>query len=104
MWLGRYQDSRGAGAVTFTLVRGASTVSGTWTLRTGGGGPVTGLIEADGRRIQLRMENVAPECPGMLEGAGEITDTTLIASYRGKDCVGSITDGRLELRARTANP
>jgi hypothetical protein len=104
VWLGRYQDSRGAGALTVTLVRGASTVSGTWTLRTGGGGPVTGLIEADGRRIQLRMENVAPECPGTLEGAGEITDTTLIASYRGKDCVGSITDGRLELRAQTANP
>jgi hypothetical protein len=104
VWLGRYQDSRGAGAVTFTFVRGASTLSGTWTLRTGGGGPVTGLIEADGRRIQLRMENVAPECPGTLEGTGEITDTTLIASYRGKDCVGGITDGRLELRAQTANP
>ena len=103
VWLGRYQDSRGAGTVTFTLVRGTSTVSGTWRLRTGGGGPVTGLIEADGRRVQLRMENVAPECPGTLEGAGEITDTTLIASYRGKDCEGDITDGRLELRPQTPN-
>jgi hypothetical protein len=100
VWLGRYQDSRGGGTATFTLVRGASTVSGTWKLRTGGGGPVTGLIEADGRRIQLRMENVGPECPGTLEGAGEITDTTLVATYRGKDCEGGITDGRLELRAR----
>jgi hypothetical protein len=65
---------------------------------------VTGLIDADGRRIQLRMENVARECPGTLEGAGEITDTTLTATYRGSDCEGSITDGRLELRAQTAKP
>jgi hypothetical protein len=104
VWLGRYQDSRGGGTITFTLVRGTSTVSGTWALRTGGGGPVTGLIDADGRRIQLRMENVARECPGTLEGTGEITDTTLTAIYRGSDCEGSITDGRLELRAQTARP
>jgi hypothetical protein len=104
LWSGRYQDSRGAGPVTFLLVRGASTVSGTWKLRTGGGGPVTGLIEADGRRIQLRMENVAPECPGTLAGAGEIAETTLTATYRGKDCEGGITDGRLELRVQAANP
>jgi hypothetical protein len=104
VWLGRYQDSRGAGTVTVTLVRGASTVSGTWRLRTGGGGPLTGLIEGDGRRIQLRMENVAPDCPGVLEGTGEITATTLIASYQGKDCEGSITGGRLELQAQAANP
>ena len=65
---------------------------------------MTGLIEADGRRIQLRMENVAPECPGTLVGTGEITSTALIATYRGSDCEGSITDGRLELRAPTATP
>jgi hypothetical protein len=104
LWLGRYEDSRGAGTVTFTLVRGTSTVSGTWKARTGGGGPVTGLIDADGRRIHLRMENVARECPGTLEGSGEITDTTLTATYRGNDCEGSIADGRLEVRAQPARP
>jgi hypothetical protein len=104
VWSGRYQDSRGDGTVTFTLVRGTSTVSGTWKARTGGGGPVTGFIEADGRRIQLRMENVARECPGTLEGTGEITDAALTVSYRGSDCEGSITDGRLELRAQSARP
>ena len=98
VWVGRYQDSRGTGDVTFTLVRGESIVAGTWKLRTGGGGPVMGLVEAGGSRMQLRLENVAPECPGTFEGAGEMTDTTLIASYRGKDCAGSVTDGRLELR------
>jgi hypothetical protein len=98
VWAGRYQDSRGAGDVTFTLVRGASTVSGTWKLRTGGGGPITGLLDETGRRMQLRMENIAPECPGTFEGSAEIRDTSMMATYRGKDCEGLVTDGKLELR------
>ncbi len=100
VWVGRYQDSRGAGEITFALVRGKSTVSGTWMLRTGGGGPVTGILEASGRRMQLRMENTAPECPGLFEGSAEITDTTLVASYQGKDCQGDVTGGKLELRVQ----
>lgn len=100
VWVGRYQDSRGAGDVTFTLLRGESTVSGAWKLRTGGGGPVTGVLEAGGHRMQLRMDNIAPECPGTFEGSAEITDTTLVATYRGRDCEGSVTGGRLELRAQ----
>jgi hypothetical protein len=100
VWVGRYQDSRGVGDVSFTLVRGESTVSGTWKLRTGGGGPVTGLLEAGGRRMQLRMENIAPECPGIFEGSAELTDTNLVASYSGKDCEGVVTGGRLELRVQ----
>jgi len=98
LWAGRYQDSRGAGEVAFTLVRGASTVSGTWKLRTGGGGPITGLLDETGRRMQLRMENIAPECPGTFEGSAEISDTSMVATYRGKDCEGAVTDGKLELR------
>lgn len=97
VWVGHYQDSRGAGDMTFSLVRGETTVSGTWKLRTGGGGPVTGTLEAGGRQLQLRMENIAPECPGTFEGSAEIIDTTLIATYRGKDCEGDVTGGRLEL-------
>ncbi len=98
VWAGRYQDSRGAGDVTFTLVRGESTVSGTWKLRTGGGGPITGLLDGGGRRMQIRMENIAPECPGIFEGTAEINDTSLVATYRGKDCEGAVTGGKLELR------
>ena len=98
VWAGRYQDSRGAGDVTVALVRGASTVSGTWKLRTGGGGPITGLLDETGRRMQLRMENIAPECPGTFEGSAEISDSSMVATYRGKDCEGTVTDGKLELR------
>ena len=98
VWVGRYQDSRGAGDVTFTLVRGESTVSGTWKLRTGGGGPITGLLDETGRRMQLRMENIAPECPGIFEGSAELNDTSMVATYRGRDCEGTVTSGRLELR------
>jgi hypothetical protein len=98
VWIGRYQDSRGAGDVTFTLVRGDSTVSGSWKLRTGGGGPITGLLDETGRRMQLRMENIAPECPGIFEGSAELNDTSMMGTYRGKDCEGAVTDGKLELR------
>ena len=98
VWVGRYQDSRGAGEITLSLVRGRSTVSGTWMLRTGGGGPVTGILEANGRQVQLRMENTAAECPGLFEGSAEITDTTLVGNYHGKDCQGDVTGGKLELR------
>jgi hypothetical protein len=97
VWVGRYQDSRGSGDITFTLVRGESRLSGTWTLRTGGGGPLTGSFEPGGRRLQLQMENIAPECSGIFEGTADMTDTTLVATYRGKDCAGGVTDGRLEL-------
>jgi hypothetical protein len=98
VWVGHYQDSRGAGNVTFTLVRGESTVSGTWKLRTGGGGPITGLLDETGRRMQLRMENIAPECPGIFEGSAELNDTSMVGTYRGKDCEGAVTSGKLELR------
>jgi hypothetical protein len=100
VWSGRYQDSRGDGQVTFSLVRGASTVSGTWKLRTGGGGPVTGVVETGGQRWQLRMENTAPECPAVYEGSMEISQTGLVGTYHGRDCEGPVTDGRLELRAK----
>jgi len=98
VWVGRYQDSRGGGDVTFSLVRGASTVSGTWKLRTGGGGPVAGVLDETGRRMQLRMENIAPECPGTFEGSAEISDTAMVATYRGMDCEGAVTNGTLQLR------
>jgi len=98
VWVGRYQDSRGGGDVTFNLVRGASTVSGTWKFRTGGGGPITGVLDETGRRMQLRMENISPECPGTFEGSAEISDTMLSAIYRGRDCEGAVADGSLQLR------
>ena len=100
VWVGRYQDSRGSGDVTFSVVRGATTLSGTWKLRTGGGGPVTAVTEGSGRRLQLRMENTAPECPGTFEGWAEITETSFNVTYRGMDCQGPVIDGRLDLRPR----
>jgi len=100
VWTGRYHDSRGTGEVSVTLVRGISAVSGIWRVRTGGGGSLTGTLESGGRRLQFRMENLAPECPGTLQGVGELTDDTLTATYGGQDCEGAVTDGRLELHVR----
>src|SRR5262249_36015430 len=51
MWVGRYRDSRGEGDITLSLVRGASTISGTWRVRTGGGGPLTGSLAAGEKRF-----------------------------------------------------
>jgi hypothetical protein len=99
-WVGRYQDSRGAGEVSATLVRGTSMVSGTWTARTGGGGPLVGTLESDGHRLQFRMENLAPECPGTLQGIAELGDRTLVGTYTGRDCQGAVTEGRLDLHIR----
>jgi len=46
------------------------------------------------------MENVAAECPGTFEGTAEMSDTTLVGTYGGRDCVGAVSSGRLELRLR----
>ncbi len=100
MWVGRYQDSRGSGDIAVSLVRGESSVSGTWQLRTGGGGPLTGVPEPGGRRLQLRMESTARECPGLFEGWMEISETALIGTYHGKDCEGPVSSGRLDLHPK----
>jgi len=100
VWIGRYRDSRGEGDVTFSLVQGEATVSGTWKLRTGGGGPLTGVSDASGQRFRLRMENTASACPGILDGWIEIGTAALIGAYRGKDCDGPVSDGRLDLHPR----
>jgi len=75
-------------------------MSGTWKMRTGGGGPVTGLVDSSGGRVLLRLENIAADCPGLLEGSAEITNTIFTATYHGHDCQGEVTGGRLELRPR----
>jgi hypothetical protein len=46
------------------------------------------------------MENTAPECPAVFEGSMEISQSVLTGTYQGRDCEGSVTDGRLELRLR----
>src|SRR5207247_10326699 len=99
VWVGRYQDSRGSGDVTFSVVRGATTLSGTWKLRTGGGGPVTAVTEGRGRRLQLRMENTAPECPGTVGGWAGTTGTSLNVTYRGMDGQRRRTGRRRDIRA-----
>jgi hypothetical protein len=100
VWVGRYKDSRGEGELTLSLVRGGSTISGTWQLRTGGGGPITGMLEANGKRFQLRMESSSPDCPGVFEGWAEISETVFTGTYRGSDCEGPVSDGKLELHPK----
>ena len=48
--------------------------------------------------IGAYLENIASECPGTFEGAADVTDAMLVATYHGKDCEGGVTEGRLDLR------
>jgi hypothetical protein len=84
----------------FSLVQKEATVYGIWKLRTGGGGPFSATVAADGRKLTFRMENAAPECPGVFEGRGELGGESVVWIYQGSDCQGQVSDGRLDLRLR----
>lgn len=58
---------------------------------------MSAVLESEGARFQLRMENVGSECPGVFDGWAEISETALVAAYHGKDCAGVVSDGRLEV-------
>lgn len=100
VWAGRYRDSRGEGEITFSLVQREATLWGIWKLRTGGGGPVKGILRPDGRALTFHMENAAPECPGLFQGRGEIRGEVMVGTYHGRDCQGQVSDGVLELRLK----
>ncbi len=100
VWVGRYRDSRGEGEITFAFTQAGAALSGAWKLRTGGGGPLTGIVEADGRRLRFRMEDAASECRGAFEGWAELSEAAMIGAYHGKDCQGVVSDGRIDLRLR----
>ncbi|MFQ5829586.1 MAG: hypothetical protein ACE5JD_10600 [Candidatus Methylomirabilia bacterium] len=100
VWVGWYRDSRGEGEITFSVVQRDTTLWGIWKLRTGGGGPMKGILGADGRALTFHMENTAPECPGLFQGRGEIRREVMVATYYGRDCQGQVSDGRLELRLK----
>lgn len=100
LWIGRYRDSRGDGEVMVSVVRAEAALSGIWKLRTGGGGPFKATGGPAGRRLTFRMENTAPECPGIFEGWLEIGEETMIGAYHGRDCEGVVSDGRLDLRLK----
>lgn len=100
VWVGRYQDSRREGEIELSLVRRAATLYGVWQLGTGEGGPVKASIWEDGETFAFQMEKTAPECPGLYRGVGKLGKKTIYGHYRGKDCEGKVSDGRLELALR----
>lgn len=100
IWVGRYRDSRGKGEITFSLVRSETTIHGTWKLRTGGRGPFTAIVGADGITLSFHMENAAPECPGLFEGQATLEKNVLRGKYKGEDCQGQVSDGHLDLELK----
>lgn len=66
-------------------------------MRTGGGGPLRAIVGTDGETLTFHMENTAPECPGLFEGHGTVRRNVLRGKYKGRDCQGEVSDGRLEL-------
>jgi len=100
VWVGRYRDSRGEGEITFSFVQSGAALSGTWKLRTGGGGSLKGAVEADRRRLAFQLDNGSPDCAGTFEGWAEVREEAMIGAYHGSDCEGAVSDGRIDLRRR----
>ena len=99
-WVGRYEDSRGSGDFVARLRRVGSRLEGTWQLRTGGDGTLTGTQAEGASTIQFRLESSGAGCAVVLDGTGELSASTWTANYSGRDCQGPISDGRLSLTRR----
>ncbi len=100
VWVGRYRDSRGEGEITFSFVQSGAGLSGTWKLRTGGGGPLKATVEAGGGRLTFQLEHGSPDCAGAFEGWAEVSEEAMVGAYHGSDCEGAVSDGRIDLRRR----
>lgn len=99
-WVGRYEDSRGAGELTVQVRRSASRLDGVWRLRTGGDGVLTGTTAGSPSLVRFELASQGAPCFVLLEGAGEMNGGEWVATYSGRDCQGPVTDGRFRLRKR----
>ncbi len=84
----------------FSFVQSGATLSGTWKLRTGGGGSLKAAVEEGGRRLTFQLRNGSSECAGTFEGWAEVSEEAMIGAYHGSDCEGTVSDGRIDLRRR----
>lgn len=96
-WAGRYDDSRGSGEMVIQLRRSGTQLEGVWQLRTGGDGVLTGSVLEGGSRVRFQLANQGGTCLVLLDGAGEISVSTWTATYSGRDCQGTISNGRFSL-------
>jgi hypothetical protein len=69
-------------------------------MRTGGGGGLTAVADADSARLKLHMESTASDCPAELDGWADVGDALFVGAYHGKDCEGPVSDGRFDVRPR----
>lgn len=99
-WVGQYEDSRGSGELVVQLQRVGSRIEGSWQLRTGGDGTLTGTQAEDGSTVQFQFASQGGTCPVLLDGKGEISGTTWTATYSGRDCQGPVANGRFSLTKR----
>jgi hypothetical protein len=99
-WVGRYEDSRGAGEIAMQLRRVGDRVEGIWQLRTGGDGVLSGTLVGATSIIKFQLASQGGTCFVLLEGAGEIKGNAWTSTYSGRDCQGPISNGRLTLTRR----
>ena len=97
-WVGRYEDSRGAGEVAVQVRRTESRLEGVWRLRTGGDGALTGTVVGNTSVVRFELASQGGPCFVLLEGAGEMREREWTATYTGRDCQGPITNGRFTLK------
>ncbi len=99
-WVGRYEDSRGTGELVIQLRWTAAKLEGVWRLRTGGEGTLTGNVLEGGSKVRFQLASEGGSCLVLLDGAGEIVGNTWTATYGGRDCQGTISNGRFSLAKR----
>ena len=99
-WVGRYEDSRGTGELVIQLRRTASKLEGVWRLRTGGDGTLTGSALEGGSRVRFQLAGEGGSCLVLLDGVGEIVGDSWTATYSGRDCQSTISNGRFLLTKR----
>ncbi len=97
LWIGGYEDSRGAGTIQVRATRDGPRLTGIWWLRTGGAGTLAAEASGPGA-VRFRLWTDARTCPGSVEGSGVITADVWTGTYAGQDCQGPVTGGRLWLK------
>ena len=99
-WIGRYEDTRGSGELVVQFRRTAGGVEGIWQLRTGGDGVLTGTRVPNTSIVKFTLASQDAACFVLLEGVGELTADRWTATYSGRDCQGTVSNGRFSLTKR----
>lgn len=95
-WQGSYSTSLvpPVGA-TVTLIQNGSTFSGSFVGTNDYTGTISGTVS--GSSVQFTLTNTVSGCPGSFTGTGTVNGSTLTATFQGSDCLGTHSNGAVNL-------